>query len=136
MRTASIGKGFTGRYVLHEYMSYEWTCIIEIHELKWDMSYWKAYSTCEQFHGTACYEDGHHYWKVCGSGNLVYHEFFSYGRTCPVGGHVLQVCSEAATIEATVSLGSWCFYFLYFFLFFALRQHFNDLLFKISFLSM
>ena len=27
------------------------------------------------FHGTACYEDGHHYWKVCGSGNLVYHEW-------------------------------------------------------------
>ena len=33
-----------------------------------------------------------------------------YGRTCPVGGHVLQVCAEAATVEAAVSLGNWCFF--------------------------
>ena len=39
-------------------MQYEWTFIIEIHDLKLDMSYWKAYSTCGQFYRMACYAGG------------------------------------------------------------------------------
>ena len=51
-----------------------------------------------------------HYWNIFGSSHVC-HENICYGRTCPVGGHVLQVCAEAATIEAAVSLGIWCFFF-------------------------
>ena len=47
-----------------------------------------------------------YYWKVCGSGGHVYHENICYGWTWPVGGHVLQIRAEAATIEAAVSLSS------------------------------
>ena len=43
-----------------------------------------------------------------GCGGHVYHENICLGRTCQVGGHVLQVCTEASTIEAAVSLESWC----------------------------
>ena len=40
-----------------------------------------------------------YYWKVaCGIGDHIFHENMFYGRTCLVGGHVLQVCAEAATI--------------------------------------
>ena len=56
-----------------------------------------------------------HYWKICGSGGYVYHENICYGRTCPVGWHVLQICAEAATIEDAVSSGSWVIFFLQFF---------------------
>ena len=49
-----------------------------------------------------------YYWKICDSGGHVYHENICYGRTCPVDGHVLQVFAETATIEAAVSVGSWC----------------------------
>ena len=45
-----------------------------------------------------------------------------YGRTCPVGGYVIQVCAEAATIETAVSLGSWVFFFFFFFFFFPQRH--------------
>ena len=40
-----------------------------------------------------------YYWKICGSGGHVHHKNFCYRRTCPVGGHVLQVFKETATIE-------------------------------------
>ena len=40
-----------------------------------------------------------------------------------IGGHVLQVCAEAATIEAAVSLGHWCFFSLA--ILFALRHAFQ-----------
>ena len=53
---------------------------------------------------------------MCGSGGHVYHENICYGRKCPVGRHVLQVCAEAATIKAAVSLGSWVFFLQFFFL--------------------
>ena len=33
------------------------------------------------------------------------------GWTCLVGGHVVQVCGEAATILAAVSLVKWCGFF-------------------------
>ena len=52
-----------------------------------------------------------YYWNICGCGGHVYHENIYYGRTCLVGGHVLQVCAEAATIEAAVKLVCWCFFF-------------------------
>ena len=48
-----------------------------------------------------------YYWKICGHGCYVYHENISYGRTCSVGGHILQVCAEAGTFEAAVSLVCW-----------------------------
>ena len=37
-----------------------------------------------------------YYWKTYVSGGHVYCENISYGRTSPVGGHVLQVHAEAA----------------------------------------
>ena len=52
-----------------------------------------------------------HYCKICGSGGHVYHENICYGKTCPVGVHILQVCAEAVTIEAAVNLGSCYFFF-------------------------
>ena len=39
-----------------------------------------------------------YYWKICSSGGLVFHGNICYGRTCLVGGHVLQVYAETATI--------------------------------------
>ena len=36
--------------------------------------------------------------KACGSGGLIFHENKCCGRICVVGGHVLQVCAEAAII--------------------------------------
>ena len=53
-----------------------------------------------------------YYWKICGCDDHVYHENIYYGRTCPLGGHVFQVCSEAATIEAAMTFVCWCFFFL------------------------
>ena len=55
---------------------------------------------------------GMYYWKtyVSGGGH-VFHENMCYGRTCVVGGHVLQACAEA-TILAAVSLGIRLFFFL------------------------
>ena len=62
-----------------------------------------------------------YYWKTCISDGHVYHENVCYRRICPVGGHVLQVCAEAETIEAAVSLGNWCVFFpLVFVVFFLL----------------
>ena len=52
-----------------------------------------------------------YYRKVCGSGGHFFHENIYYRRTCPVGGQVLQVCTEVATIDASVNLGGWCFFF-------------------------
>ena len=69
-----------------------------------------------------------YYWKICGNGGNggnVYHENICYGRTCPVGGHVLQVCAEAATIEAAVSLDNWCVFFSSVFFLFALKNAFS-----------
>ena len=40
---------------------------------------------------------GMHYWKTCGSDGMSFMRM-CYGRTCLVGGYVLQVCAEAATI--------------------------------------
>ena len=45
-----------------------------------------------------------YYWKTCGSGGHVFHENSYCGRTCPVGGHVVQVCAEAATISFEKSI--------------------------------
>ena len=61
-----------------------------------------------------------YYWKIYDCGGHVYHENIFYGRTCSVGGHVLQVCAKAATIEAAVSLVCWCFFspVIFFFRFF------------------
>ena len=61
-----------------------------------------------------------YYWKICDSGWYVYYENICCDSTCPVGVHVLQVCAEAASIEAAVSSGSWCVVFFsssFFFLF-------------------
>ena len=56
---------------------------------------------------------GMYYWKTCVSfGCHVFHENMCYGRTCVVGGHVLQVCAQA-TIEAAVNLGIWLFLSFY-----------------------
>ena len=49
-----------------------------------------------------------YYWKICdcgGCGGHAYHE--NYGRICTVGGHVLRVCAEAATIKAALSSVCW-----------------------------
>ena len=47
---------------------------------------------------------------------VVHHDNICYGRTCSIGGHVLQVCVEAAANENAVSLGSrCCVFFSYFF---------------------
>ena len=35
-------------------------------------------------------------WKACCSCGLVFHENICCGRTCLVGGHVLQICAYAA----------------------------------------
>ena len=43
-------------------------------------------------------QEGMYYWKTFGVGDHVFHENMCYGRTCLVGGHVLQVCAEAANI--------------------------------------
>ena len=41
-------------------------------------------------------QEGMYYWKICVSdGRHVFRENMCYGRTCVVGGHVLQVCAEA-----------------------------------------
>ena len=37
-------------------------------------------------------------WKACGRCGLVFHENICCGRTCLVGGHVLQVYAKAAII--------------------------------------
>ena len=39
-----------------------------------------------------------YYWKACGSGGPVFHENICCGRACVVGGHILQICAEAAII--------------------------------------
>ena len=41
-----------------------------------------------------------YYWKICGFGGYIYHEYTCYGRTCQVGRHFLQVCADTATTEA------------------------------------
>ena len=69
---------------------------------------------------------GMYYWKICGSGGHVYHENICHWRTCPVCGHVLQVCAEVATI-VVVSVGTWCgaFFPVIFLNFFNFRHAFK-----------
>ena len=76
------------------------------------MSYWNACLACGQWYRMAVMQVDMYYWKTCGSGGHIFHENICYGRTCSVGGYVLQVCAEAATIEAAVSSGRWCVFLL------------------------
>ena len=66
-------------------MFYLGVCIVGGHILLFKMSYW---DTCFM-------EEGMYYWKTCVSAGYVFHESMCCGRTCEVGGHVLQVCAEA-----------------------------------------
>ena len=43
-------------------------------------------------------QEGMNYWKTYGSGGHIFLENMCYGRTCLIGGHVLQICAVAATI--------------------------------------
>ena len=52
-----------------------------------------------------------YYWSICGCDGHFYYENICYRMTCPVGGNVLQVCAEAATIEAAVNFIYWWFLF-------------------------
>ena len=53
-----------------------------------------------------------YYWKICGSGGMsIMRISVMGGHVHPVGRHVLEICAEAATIEAAVTLGSRCVFF-------------------------
>ena len=57
-----------------------------------------------------------HYWKIL----VVVMSIMRISLKTPthVGGHVLQMYTKAATIEAAVSLDNWCFFFFLLFLVF------------------
>ena len=95
-------------------MSYGRSCIGEVHVFRMaylticyvllkDMFYWRSYLLEGKYYRRAYIAVGD---VLLGYGRHVFHENVCYGRTCVVGGHVLQVCAEA-TIYAAVSLGIW-----------------------------
>ena len=114
-----------GSHILHDGMFYRWTCLAGVHVVWVDMYYWRHAQLMDSCTGWHVMQVDMYYWKICGSGCHVYHENICYGRTCPVGGHFLHVCAEATTIEAAVSLGSWCVLFSPVFYFFPLRYAFQ-----------
>ena len=75
-------------------MFYLRVCIVGGHILLFEMSYW---GTCFT-RGYILQDDmqeGMYFWKTCVSAGHVFHESMCHGRTCEVGGQVLQVCAEA-----------------------------------------
>ena len=39
-------------------------------------------------------QEGMYFWKTCLSAGHVFYESICYGKTCEVGGHVLQFCAK------------------------------------------
>ena len=77
----------------------EWTCILVNTCIKVGHVLLEGMSNMRSgFIGWHVMLGNMYYWKVCGSGGLVFYENICCGRTCLVGGHVLQFCRDAAII--------------------------------------
>ena len=86
-------RNFIERHVLLEIMFYLRICIVGGHILLLEISYW-----------VHVLQEGISYRMICRRACIsgrrvnvghVFYESMCYGRTCEVGGYVLQVCAKA-----------------------------------------